>query len=147
MARLRRSRRTADDAAIADERPVRRRSRLGGGALVAGSLLSAIARLVMLATMIAVGIIVAAILLRVLDANARNSIVSDVHDAGRWLVAPFGSLFTIKDAKESIAVNWGVPAAIYFVVGSFIAGMLRSAALGAAATAGDHVAAREAPVA
>lgn len=136
MALLRRTPTTATAAgpAAAEGRPVGRRRRIiGGGAAVAGTLLGAIARIVALATLIAVGLIAAAILLRVLDANARNAIVKDVHDAGNWLVGPFGTMFSIRDAKESIAVNWGIPAVIYLIVGSMIVRWLRRAALGASA--------------
>lgn len=62
------------------------------------SVMVAIARLVRLL----VGIIV----LRVLDANASNVIVRDVHDAARWLVGPFDNLFWISKPKLAMAVNW-----------------------------------------
>jgi hypothetical protein len=87
------------------------------GAWAFGSLLIAIARLVRLAAAIVVVIIVAAILLRVLSANPTNSIVRDIHDAGQTLVGPFKTLFHIKDPKVSIAVNWGVAALVYLIVG------------------------------
>jgi energy-converting hydrogenase Eha subunit E len=91
---------------------------VGGGFLLA-------ARLVMLVTWVLVGIIVAAILLRVLEANPDNSIVSGVHDLGKTLVGPFKDLFKIDDAKLSIAVNWGLAALLYLAVGSIIARILR----------------------
>ncbi|MEA2143636.1 MAG: hypothetical protein QOI64_2066, partial [Solirubrobacteraceae bacterium] len=47
------------------------------------------ARIVLMATRIAAGIIVAGILLYVLGANDSNSVVQAVMDAGRWLVGPF----------------------------------------------------------
>jgi hypothetical protein len=94
------------------------------GAWAFGSLLIAIARLVRLAAAIVVVIIVAAILLRVLSANPTNSIVRDIHDAGQTLVGPFKTLFHIKDPKVSIAVNWGVAALVYLIVGSIIAGLI-----------------------
>jgi hypothetical protein len=80
-----------------------------------------VARLVRLVVAVVVLLIVAAILLRVLDANASNTIVKDVHDAGKTLVGPFRNLFTIHDAKLSIAVNWGVAALVWLVVGGLIA--------------------------
>jgi hypothetical protein len=91
---------------------------VGGGFLLA-------ARLVMLVTWVLVGIIVAAILLRVLEANPDNSIVSGVHDLGKTLVGPFKDLFKIDDPKLSIAVNWGLAALLYLAVGSIIARILR----------------------
>ena len=96
----------------------------------AGSLMLTLARLVRLLVGIAVALIVAAILLRVLGANASNTIVSDIHDAGHWLVGPLHNLFSIKNAKLSIAVNWGLAALIYLVVGGFIARLIARAAPG-----------------
>ena len=91
---------------------------VGGGFLL-------VARLVMLITSVLVGIIVAAILLKVLGANTSNSLVKGVIDLGRTLVGPFKDLFTIKDAKVEIAVNWGLAALLYLIVGSLIARILR----------------------
>jgi hypothetical protein len=75
-----------------------------------------------------VGIIVAAIVLRVLDANTSNAIVSHIHDAANWLVGPFHHLFSIKNPKVSIAVNWGLAALVYLVVGGLIARLIARAA-------------------
>ena len=91
---------------------------VGGGFLLA-------ARLVMLVTTVIVGIIVAAILLRVLEANASNSIVEGVTDLARTLVGPFKDLFTIDNPKVEIAVNWGLAALLWLIVGSLIARVLR----------------------
>ena len=91
---------------------------VGGGFLLA-------ARLVMLVTSILVAIIVVAILLRVLEANPDNSLVSGITDLARTLVGPFKDLFTIENAKVAIAVNWGLAALVYFAVGSIIARILR----------------------
>ena len=95
---------------------------VGGGFLLA-------ARVVMLITSVIVGIIVAAILLRVLGANASNSLVEGVTDLARTLVGPFKDLFTIENAKVEIAVNWGLAALLYLIVGSLIAKVLRRAGL------------------
>ena len=95
---------------------------VGGGFLL-------VARVVMLITWILVGIIVAAIVLRVLEANPDNSIVEGIHDLGKALVGPFEDLFSIDDAKLSIAVNWGLAALVYLAVGSIIARILRRAGL------------------
>ena len=91
---------------------------VGGGFLLA-------ARLVMLVTTVIVAIIVAGILLRVLEANPSNSIVEGVTDLARTLVGPFKDLFTIDNAKVEIAVNWGLAALVWLIVGSLIARVLR----------------------
>ena len=79
----------------------------------------------MLITTVIVGLIVAAILLRVLEANQSNAIVEGVTDLARTLVGPFKDLFTIENPKVEIAVNWGLAALLYFIVGSLIARILR----------------------
>jgi hypothetical protein len=87
-----------------------------------------IARLVRLAAALVVFVIVVAIVLRVVGANPANSIVSDIHDAGRTLVGPFKSVFTIKNAKTDLAVNWGVAAIVYLIVGGLLARLIARAA-------------------
>jgi hypothetical protein len=69
-------------------------------------------------------VIVVAIVLFVLGANQSNGIVSAIHDAGQWLVGPFKNLFKIHNAKVAMAVNWGLAALVYMIVGHFIATLL-----------------------
>lgn len=88
-----------------------------------------LARLVRTVAMIVAAVIVAGILLFVLGANQSNDIVSTVMDAGRWLVGPFENLFSIDNSKTQLAVNWGIAAAVYALVGSLIARLLASAAV------------------
>ena len=89
----------------------------------------AIARLIRTATWIAVAVIVVGILLWVLSANSGNTIVSDIHDAASWLTTPFHGLFSIKGSKVHLAVNWGVAAVVYAIVGSLIASMMARSSL------------------
>ena len=76
-----------------------------------------------LASLIAL-VIVAAIVLFLVGANPSNGIVSAVHDAAAWLVGPFKNLFSIHNAKLAMAVNWGLAALVYLVVGHLIATLL-----------------------
>ena len=69
-------------------------------------------------------VIVVAIVLFVLGANQSNGIVSAIHDAGAWLAGPFKNLFSIHNAKVAMAINWGLAALVYLVVGHFIATLL-----------------------
>ena len=69
-------------------------------------------------------VIVAAIVLFLLGANPSNGIVSAIHDAGAWLVGPFKNLFSIHNAKLAMAVNWGLAALVYLIVGHLIATLL-----------------------
>jgi hypothetical protein len=93
---------------------------------------------------IVVAIIVVAVILRLLGANPGNAIVSDIHDAGAWLVGPFKDVFSVKGPKLHMALNWGLAALIYAVVGGFIASF---AARGAAAGFGRRGFGRTRPVA
>ncbi len=88
-----------------------------------------LARLIRTVATLVAAVIVAAILLRVLGANAHNVVVRDVHDVGQWLAGPFKGLFSLSSAKATMAVNWGIAAAVYFVVGHAIASMIARAAL------------------
>jgi hypothetical protein len=89
-----------------------------------------VARAIRLVVGIVVAIIVLAVILRLLDANPANAIVSDIHDAGAWLVGPFKNVFSVKGAKLAMVLNWGLAALVYTIVGGFIASF---AARGAAA--------------
>jgi multisubunit Na+/H+ antiporter MnhG subunit len=84
------------------------------------------------ATTVAVGIIVIGILLHVLNANFSNGLVSAINDAAKWLVQPFHDAFHMRKPKTTIAVNWGLAAAVYLIAGSFIARMLSRVSFGGA---------------
>ena|ERR1700736_5656756 len=84
----------------------------------------ALARLIRAVGGVVVAVIVAAILLRLLGANPHNTVVSDVHDAGAWLVGPFKSIFSVGSAKASMAVNWGIAAVVYLALAHLLAGLL-----------------------
>ena len=90
-----------------------------------------LARVVRTATTVAVVLIVAGILIHLLGANTSNGLVSALNDAAKWLVQPFDNVFHLHGNKANVAVNWGLAAVIYAVVGGFIASMLaRSAVVG-----------------
>lgn len=89
-----------------------------------------LAQLVRLAAGVVAAIIAAGILLVVLEANPTNDIVSAVHDATRALAGPFDGMFTLDSAKATIAVNWGIAAIVYLIVGALIARLI--AAIGIA---------------
>lgn len=90
-----------------------------------------LARAVRLATSAAVVLVVAGILVHVLGANTSNGIVSAINDAAKWLVQPFHNVFSIHNSKTEVAVNWGIAALVYAVVGGLLATALaRSAIVG-----------------
>ena len=80
----------------------------------------AIARVIRAFTGLVVLVIVVGILLFVLSANGHNTIVSDIHDAAKWLVGPFQNVFSVKGPKLDLALNWGLAALIYLIVGGFL---------------------------
>jgi hypothetical protein len=84
-----------------------------------------LARIVRLITSIVVGLIVLAIALVVLEANRDNAIVDWFVGAGDWLSNPFHGIFSMDGRKANVAVNWGLAALVYALIGGFIARMLR----------------------
>ena len=91
---------------------------------VAGGGLLALANIIAVIASVVAGIIVLGIVLVLLKANPSNGIVNAIHDAAQWLAGPFDGLFSFDNSKTEIAVNWGIAAVVYYVVGHFIARML-----------------------
>ncbi len=81
----------------------------------------ALARLIRTLTWLVVLVIVAGIVLFVLSANGHNSVVSAIHDAAQWLVGPFKNVFSAKGPKLNLALNWGLAALVYLIVGHLLA--------------------------
>ena len=78
-----------------------------------------------LVALVVAGIVVAGILLVVLEANRDNAIVEAVLDAAKFLAGPFDDMFDLTSARSKSAVNWGIAAAVYLIVGGLIARLLR----------------------
>jgi hypothetical protein len=116
----RRPSRIRRDAAVRSEEPATTRTTAGAGTAVATAAVG-LARIVRIAAGIVAAIIVAGILLIVLEANPSNDVVNAVHDAARALVGPFDGMFTLDSSKATVAVNWGIAALVYLVVGAVIA--------------------------
>ena len=57
--------------------------------------------------------------------NERNEIVHWVLARGEDLVGPFGDLFKLETAKNTILVNWGIAAVAYLVVGKLAERIIR----------------------
>jgi hypothetical protein len=88
-----------------------------------------LARIIRLVTAAVVVLIVVGIVLHLLDANAGNAIVSAIYDAAGWLVSPFENVFNPSNPKVHVAVNWGLAALVYAIVGALIASLLVRAGL------------------
>jgi hypothetical protein len=91
-----------------------RRVAVGRGRLQIARLISLIASIVAL-------ILVAGILLVVLKANQSNQVVSAITDAARWLAGPFDGMFSMSKHRVEVAVNWGIAAVVWFLVGRLLA--------------------------
>jgi len=65
----------------------------------------------------------------VLSANPHNTIVTDIHDAANWLVGPFHNVFSVNGAKLNLALNWGLAAVVYAIVGGLLASLVARAGL------------------
>ena len=83
-----------------------------------------LARIVRLITAVVVGFIVVGIVLHLLEADSGNALVSFVYDVAEWLVTPFKGIFSLDDAKAQIAVNWGLAAVVYAIVGGVLSSLL-----------------------
>ena len=90
----------------------------------AGRGLRVLARVVMLIASLVFLVIALGILLVVLDANPRNGVVQAVTDAAQFLVGPFDGLFTFRDSQLERAVNWGIAAFVWLIVGAVVAGLM-----------------------
>ena len=90
-----------------------------------------LARIVRLVTAVVVGFIVVGIVLHLLDAHAGNALVGFVYDVAGWLVTPFKGVFSPDGEKLRIAVNWGLAAVVYGIVGGLLARLLAGAAIAA----------------
>ena len=82
-----------------------------------------LARAITIVTTVVVLFIIAGILLFVLEANRSNDIVSVINDVAQALVGPFDDLFTLDDRKAEVAVNWGLAAVVYAIIGRVLAGL------------------------
>ena len=98
--------------------------REAGGVGVFGQGADLLVRAVQLVVSVVVLVILAGILLVVLKANPANSIVSEVHSWAHSLAGPFDGMFSFHSANVTIAVNWGIAAVVYLIVGGLIARLL-----------------------
>jgi hypothetical protein len=107
-----------DDHSASESRSKAAARGIRAAALSGSSLLARAVRFVAVTVVL---IIATGILLALLKANATNSVVSEVHGWGRWLVGPFNGMFSFHTTRVTIAVNWGIAAVIYLFAGGLIA--------------------------
>jgi hypothetical protein len=97
-----------------------RANRYAGAAVARASL----ARAVILVTGAIALVLILGIVLTVLEANRSNEVVQAVRDAAAFLAGPLDDLFKLDSNKAEVAVNWGIAAAIWLVLGRFVASLL-----------------------
>ena len=83
-----------------------------------------LARVVGAVTAIVALILLVGIALVLLKANQSNELVGLVRDAAGWLAGPFDQMFTLDRPRTELAVNWGVAALVWFVLGRLLARLI-----------------------
>jgi hypothetical protein len=86
-----------------------------------------VVRVVEILAAVVVGLIALAIVLILLDASIRNTLVFHVRDWAHTLAAPFLGIFHLRSAKATSVVNYGIAAIVYAIVGRAIVGLVASA--------------------
>lgn len=115
------------------ERPATTRRGAGDGAVAGaaaagtaavGTLFVMIARLVRIVAWLVFLLIVLAIILYDLKANGSNSIVKAIHDAAKFFASPFNGIFSPKNPRVKLSINWGIAAVVYLIAGHIIAAII-----------------------
>lgn len=102
----------------------RRRAPDGGGRSRAADI---IATVVSVATTIVVAILAVHIVFVVFEANSGNDIVHWFADRAGDLAWRFEDVFRPDDAKTAVAINYGLAALVYLVIGRVLAALVRRA--------------------
>jgi hypothetical protein len=116
-------RRPVERAPVSRRRAYAWRTRNAGAAAVgtAGAGVLLIARLVMAVASLIALLILLAIVLRDVDANANNTIVKGIHEGANFFAGAFTGLIRFNGhAKRAITVDWGIALLVYLIVGGIV---------------------------
>ena len=91
----------------------------------AGSVAGILAKIVIVISAIAAGILVLHIVFTMFKGNSSNSIVSDVKDYANNLAGPFKDLFSFKNPKTNTLINYGIAALVWVAGGQLVARLLQ----------------------
>lgn len=80
------------------------------------------AAIILIAADVAALILIVWILMYLLDANRANDLVNWVHNSANWLAGWSRDMFTMDSDKLRTVLNFGLPAAVYLVIGHAVAG-------------------------
>jgi hypothetical protein len=108
-------------------RRVARRTHDAAGATAGaiGSGVLALARLMMAVASLIALLIVLAIVLRDVDANASNSIVKGIHEGANFFAGAFTGLIVFSGhPKRAITIDWGIAALAYLLVGTIVSRLI-----------------------
>jgi hypothetical protein len=86
---------------------------------------SFVSRLIWLAGWIAALILLVGMGFTYAGANMDNGLVMAVMRAGRWLATPFEEVFMYRDPAKELYANWGLAAAVYYVLGRMLSWLIR----------------------
>jgi hypothetical protein len=103
------------------------RTRNAGAAAVgtAGAGVLLVARLVMAVASLIALLILLAIVLRDVDANANNTIVKGIHEGANFFAGAFTGLIRFNGhPKRAITVDWGIALVVYLIVGGLISSVI-----------------------
>src|SRR5580704_16787200 len=84
-----------------------------------------LAAVVMYVAVAVAAVLVLHIVLVFLDANPANAIVVFVRGIADRLVGPFQGLFTPKDPKQQVAIDYGLAAVVYLAAGAAVTRVIR----------------------
>lgn len=93
----------------------------GAGRTAAGL----IATVISVITTVVVVILAVHILFVIFEANTSNDIVSTIGDWAENLAWQFKDVFEPEDAKFRVAVNYGLAAVVYLIIGRVLAGLIQ----------------------
>lgn len=117
--------RAGDGRVVEDGDGDRRVVRDGGGRRGTQNARRALARLIDLITLLVVVTIILGIALVLLKANPENEIVDTIRNVAKYMSRPFDAIFEMDKRRTEIAVNWGIAAVVYLVIGRVLAAVLK----------------------
>lgn len=86
---------------------------------------AALAAVVLYVALAVAAVLLLHIALVLLDANGANAIVGFVRRLADRLIGPFQLLFTPRDPKQQVAINYGLAAAVYLAAGAVVSRGIR----------------------
>jgi hypothetical protein len=85
------------------------------------------ATIILIAADVAAFILILWILLWMLDANRANDLVEWIHDTASWLGSWAHNIFSPDNDWARVLLNYGLPAAVYLIIGHALAGRVNRA--------------------